>query len=494
MPSRNGLLRNFFLLITAHWLGALGAVLATLMFVLFGALVLSTVLGAVDNPYLGIVTFFVVPAGFALGLALIPLGLWRLKCRTGVTFRELFARDFLEEHRPEADPARALPVVFALTVVNVVFLGTALLAGMHYMETPRFCGEVCHSVMNPEWVAYQTSLHREVDCVACHVGNTTEGLIATKLNGAWQLISISFHLYEKPIPTPVHQLRPSKETCEQCHWFEKPYPRRLRTHVRFRDDEANTPYYNTLSFKIGAGAGTSEYGVHNHATRDTRTVYTSVDNARREILEVRRLQTDGTTVTYRHRTLEPPEDREKIKPREMDCTDCHNRVAHVFEDPSEALDLRMQWGLIDPTLPMIKRNALKVLTDRYPDKETALREIPLRLERAYYAAPIALEPRHRETVSQAASVIRDIYDRNIHPSMNIGWNTYRSYNSHEGCYRCHNNDMVNAEGQSLFLECTVCHSILALESAEPFAAISVPEGPEQLMYKYLRHEFYDSGY
>ena len=32
---------------------------------------------------------------------------------------------------------------------------------------------------------------------------------------------MTFDLYPRPIPTPVHNLRPARETCEQCHWPSK---------------------------------------------------------------------------------------------------------------------------------------------------------------------------------------------------------------------------------------------------------------------------------
>ena len=107
---------------------------------------------------------------------------------------------------------------------------------LQFMDEPEFCGTACHSVMNPEWVTYQQSPHARVKCVECHVGEGVGALIDSKLNGMWQMVSVTFDLLERPIPTPVHQLRPARETCEKCHWPDKFYGSRLKTVARYARD------------------------------------------------------------------------------------------------------------------------------------------------------------------------------------------------------------------------------------------------------------------
>ena len=50
--------------------------------------------------------------------------------------------------------------------------------------------------------------------------------------------------FSRPIPTPVHNLRPARETCENCHWPEKFYGDRVKRIVRHRTDRASTPRYS----------------------------------------------------------------------------------------------------------------------------------------------------------------------------------------------------------------------------------------------------------
>ena len=82
--------------------------------------------------------------------------------------------------------------------------------------------------MKPEFVAYKASPHARVRCVDCHVGPGAGWYVRSKLSGAYQLYSVTFNKYPRPITTPVHNLRPAQDTCEQCHWPEKFFGAQLK--------------------------------------------------------------------------------------------------------------------------------------------------------------------------------------------------------------------------------------------------------------------------
>jgi hypothetical protein len=85
------------------------------------------------------------------------------------------------------------------------------------------------------------SPHADVACVKCHVGSSVEAQIDAKLNGLHQLIAVTTGEFPRPIPTPVHNLRPSKETCRRCHWPDMPHGDKIKVLVRHEPDEASTP-------------------------------------------------------------------------------------------------------------------------------------------------------------------------------------------------------------------------------------------------------------
>src|SRR3972149_2924248 len=108
--------------------------------------------------------------------------------------------------------------VIVMSGPNLALFLTATYRGVHYMDSTQFCGLTCHSVMLPEYTAYQNSPHARVACIACHIGPGAPWFVRSKLSGAYQVPSVNFTLYPRPIPTPIENLRPSRETCEQCHW------------------------------------------------------------------------------------------------------------------------------------------------------------------------------------------------------------------------------------------------------------------------------------
>ena len=127
-----------------------------------------------------------------------------------------------------------------MSLVGVVVLAVGTYKGVEYMESVEFCGTACHTVMQPEYTAHQRSAHSRVACADCHIGAGADWFVKSKLSGSWQLIAVAFNLYPTPIPTPVHNLRPARETCEQCHWPTKFTGDKLRVRVHYADDEKNT--------------------------------------------------------------------------------------------------------------------------------------------------------------------------------------------------------------------------------------------------------------
>jgi hypothetical protein len=65
------------------------------------------------------------------------------------------------------------------TVINLLIIGTASYRGVEYMDSPNFYGTTCHTVMAPEYTAYQNSPHAHVACVECHIGPGAPWISAT---------------------------------------------------------------------------------------------------------------------------------------------------------------------------------------------------------------------------------------------------------------------------------------------------------------------------
>jgi hypothetical protein len=201
-----------------------GRVLVTTATILWIFLLPSLLRGSSGDPYIGILQFMVLPGVFFAGLGLMPLGIWWVKKRNAGNCPRCF-RPWISAN---ARFRRMLMFVGVATVLNVVIGAQLLYSAVNHMESVSFCGQTCHVVMKPEFTAYQHSPHARVACVSCHIGPGANWFVKSKISGAWQVISVTFKLYETPIPTPVRDLRPARETCEVCHWPQKFGGNRIR--------------------------------------------------------------------------------------------------------------------------------------------------------------------------------------------------------------------------------------------------------------------------
>ena len=267
--------------------------------------------------------------------------------------RALAAGQDFEETLPvwdlNVDRVRRYVLVFlGASVLNVAILAVATYKGVEVMESVSFCGTTCHTVMNPEYTTYQRSPHARVACVECHIGSGADWFVKSKLSGTWQVISVAFDLYERPIPVPVHNLRPARETCEQCHWPSKFVGDRLKVITHYDDDVANTEKKTVLLLRVG--------GVHGRdAARESTGTWTPTRDplpARREAGDDLRGRAGGRTARDAVRRPAAPRRSAAAAWRIMDCIDCHNRPSHVYRLARDELDAAIREGSIDPALPL----------------------------------------------------------------------------------------------------------------------------------------------
>lgn len=477
-------------------IGKAGVALTTSAFLMFILMEIAWLTGLVSNAYVGLISYLALPALFILGLVLVPLGWKRHKQLTGKSTRALLSEQFDEDGtRAGFAGSGIFQTVGILTLVNVLFMIFASTQTLQFMDESEFCGTACHSVMNPEWQTYQVSSHANVSCVECHVGEGTKALLDSKINGLWQMVSVSFDLYERPIPTPVHQLRPARETCEKCHWPAKHYGDELIKSVRFTNDETPKPLYTTLGLKIDAEMGSEQVGVHWHIADGVQVRYGAVDADRGKIQWVEASYPDGSKRRFENTGIDA--DRTVLEEREMDCVDCHNRATHVYSEPEDIVDRMLEAGTIPTNLPFIRREALSALRTSSPDKSKGL-ELVYRHLFNYYRENYPETYHNRLNELQGISELLQIeYDRYIHPEMNISWGVYPSHLDHrgdKGCFRCHNEKMLSSDGQAVAYDCTVCHDIFAYDSESRYQFMSEIDSTdrESAIHKYQKQNIMGS--
>jgi hypothetical protein len=461
-------LRAFLASVTSNTISLLGSALTTASAVLFLSLWIIQSVGFRGGAYLGIITFLVLPGIFAAGLALIPLGIAREKrrrARTGDTSEARLPVLDLNQGR-----TRKLALIFlAATLVNVVLLAVATYEGIEVMDSTEFCGKTCHSVMDPEFTAYSRSPHSRVKCVECHIGPGAGWFVKSKLSGSWQLVSVALDLYPRPIPTPVHNLRPARETCEQCHWPTKFVGDKLRVRTHYEETETNDEVKTVLMLRVGGKLGSSSHGIHWHVDPGVEIKYRS-DPSRETIYEVQLRDHDGNVRLYRGASADTDAGKAAVEWRTMDCVDCHNRPTHIYRMPVPELDLAIQDGRIDRRLPWIRREGLKALQGAYASHEEAREAIRTAVRGFYQQNYVDRVPEWGASIDAAANALGDIWCSNIFPNMKITWGTYPNHIGHEdspGCFRCHSGELSSPDGRTIEQDCSTCHALLAMGEKDP---------------------------
>ena len=244
---------------------------------------------AADNPYLGIVTYIILPAFLTFGLVIIVAGILIERRRR----RRFPESDIAAYPRIDFNDPRQRRIAFSLIGVSFVFIFMSAFGSYRayeYSESVEFCGETCHAVMKPEFVAFKATSHARIRCVDCHVGSGAQSYARSKLNGARQLYSLAFNKYSKPINTPVLNLRPANETCEQCHWPSKFYGAQLKTFNHYGYDEQNSLRQTRMLINVGGGDRQSGpvAGIHWHMNLANEVSYIATDSHRQVIPWIRK--------------------------------------------------------------------------------------------------------------------------------------------------------------------------------------------------------------
>jgi hypothetical protein len=462
-------LRTLFRYLRSNPVSLVGAWVTTLSFLMMVSLSVFELAGQGSGPYSGLVLFLVLPGVFTAGLVAIPVGL-------------LIFRRRLRE-RLEADVGRPLHIlrtIGVLTIVNLVVVGVMGYHGYHYTDSVEFCGTLCHEVMEPYYRTYRDSPHARVACVDCHIGPGASWFVQSKLSGVRQVLAVMRDDFSRPIPTPVEDLRPARETCEQCHWPEKFIGDRVVVRRRHRYDRDSTPYQHVLVVRTGGVRPDGEAtGIHWHVHSRVEVTFRATDRKRMEIPWVRlRNRETGEETVFTLPGVDPdapPEGETRTmdcvdchnSPSHvlMDCVDCHNSPSHVFRSSWESVDEAIAAGRISRRLPYVKKVARRALEHGWGSDPEARAGIARELAEAYPES--VTDEAIRQDVDRAVSVLVEIWSRNVHPEMGIGWNTYPSLTGHRGCFRCHDDDHRASDGRVISMDCETCHAVLAYRVENP---------------------------
>jgi nitrate/TMAO reductase-like tetraheme cytochrome c subunit len=456
-----------YVYLSGNWLSRIGVVLVTTGAILWFFLLPVIVRGFTGDPYAGILTFMGLPAIFFGGLILIPLGIVLRSRREH--HKGIYPSNFPPLDFKNVQLRRLLLFVGITTVANVIIGAQLVYSGINYTDSVTFCGKTCHTVMQPEYVAYLHSPHARVACVECHIGAGASWFVRYKLSGTYQVYATIFNTYPRPIPVPVANLRPAQATCEQCHWPARFEGNRLVVISHYADDEANSMTKTVLLMHIGGGNGRG--GIHGAHLGPGITIRYGSDPSRQKMhwVEYTNANTGKTTLFVDQNTN--PKTVNSASGRVMDCIDCHNMPSHIFYLPADAVDEAMANGEIPSSLPYVKKEGLALLQAKYTSQSEAAQKISDGLLQFYRQQYPQVFSQRRADVSQAINGLVAVYDQNVFPKMNVDWGTYPNNLGHmnfPGCFRCHGALHAASDPNELIpQDCGTCHNLLAMGEAKP---------------------------
>ena len=304
------------------------------------------------------------------------------------------------------------------------------------------------------------SPHARVECGTCHIGPGAVPAFQAKLATVRYLWVYPTNSYERPIPSPITSLRPSKVVCEQCHWPQKFYDDRLAIIPDYAPDEQNS-LTQTLGDEDRRRSAESGQGRGIHWHIENPVYYIATDEKRQDIPWVQAEYNGKVTEYISTDSTLTPEEIAKAEKRKMDCIDCHNRATHNFRNPDEALDEAMATGTIPADLPYIKQQGAEVLEKKYATEEEAATAIA-GVEDFYKTQHPDVYATREADVRTAVAGLQAIFDQNTFPFMNVDWQSHTNNIGHKdfpGCFRCHDGKHLSRDNQAIRLECNICHSI-----------------------------------
>jgi nitrate/TMAO reductase-like tetraheme cytochrome c subunit len=450
-----------------NWISLIGATIAVVSLFMIIFLFAVTVVFEQRAAYLGLVIYILLPVFLVIGLLLIPIGMF-IKSR-----REQKRKRPTKAIWPKIDlndlHHRNAFFIFAIGTSVFLFLSAiGSYEAFHFTESNTFCGTLCHSVMNPEYTAYQHSPHAKVKCVDCHVGPGANWYVRSKLAGLYQVYATLSDIYPRPIPTPIKNLRPARAVCEQCHWPQKFYAYSIQYQTHYLSDTDNTPWNIRLIMKIGSqhpAMGLME-GIHWHINPHVKVEYIATDKTRENIAWVRFTNLESGEVKVFQDQNNPLDktQMDTLEVRTMDCIDCHNRPSHLYNAPTLFVNTAITAGDVPSDLPDIKSVTMDICSETYPTMDSAMTHIQHYVSNYYQENYPEIFKNKFELVEAAILGFQTAFSRNIFPSMKVRWSAYPNHIGHlefNGCFRCHNGIHATETGEVISKDCNLCHLINA---------------------------------
>ena len=180
-------------LVTCNRISKVGGYMATFGTISGIVYFTMTLLYHAENAYGGIIFLSVVPPTFFGGLLLVPFGIYlefRRRSKEDPSLGEKSLGAILQTLSGESDVRNRIITFVIFSGINVALTMVIFIASLGYLDSPSFCGQLCHTVMTPEFTAYERSPHDRVPCVQCNIGPGASWFVKSKIAGMRQVYAV----------------------------------------------------------------------------------------------------------------------------------------------------------------------------------------------------------------------------------------------------------------------------------------------------------------
>jgi len=449
--------------IFSNMLSLIGLLIVVVNIGLIVFLSIVDAMSAGTHPYADLIIWILLPAIVLIGVVLIIVGVRRERRKElagGPEARHFPVIDFNDPKLRK----KGLVLLMSLLLLLLLYAFSGY-KFYEFSESKTFCGS-CHRVMGPETRSSDYSAHAKLSCTACHVGPGAKYYFVAHLRGAKEGVSYLLNRYSRPISTPINDLRPSQDICENCHGPKYQLNQRLESRTYFMSDKENSRKKIALLLKMGKAETTMERPpkMHWHSSTTEEIVYSVKDPKRTDIPWIRVKRLDGKVRIYRSTELKLSDyEVAKAGTRRMDCMDCHNRSGHPTNPPALILNAMLSAGLIDPGLPEIKHLAVQTIEASYASRNEAHKGIDKAIRDFYQKTYPAVAKNKEAAIAAASRALQGAYDRNYDAYMKVSWRHYGNNQGHvftQGCFRCHDGKHRSDDGAVLSRDCSLCHLLI----------------------------------
>ncbi len=139
------------------------------------------------------------------------------------------------------------------------------------------------------------------------------------------------------------------------------------------------------------------------------------------------------------------------------------------------------WKGPSTSIPEIRKKAVELFYRSYNNQEVAINAFA-GLEDYYRVYYTDFYSGNSSLVVEAILALQNAYAENISVEQKADWNSHPNDVGHQyspGCFRCHDGKHLNADQQSIRLECNLCHSIPVVADEVDFVTnIEISRGLE----------------